>query len=264
MEIPLIIFIHIGAIDVNITQPILNKIITNLTKSGLYSKAKKIYYGIVGKDLDLIKLPKKFEIVYKNYDPVVYEIPTINKLLDFAKSNTKHYILYLHTKGVTKKKCNDINYQEKWSDIMQYFCITKYKKCIEVLDKGYDTVGCLLQHKFIFMTHYCGNFWWCNSEYIKTRPYLPKDTSGWGKSAEFWVVPKININTNCASLYNNKITSVSIPPCSGLYGNNIENYENSDIDNIKTGPKLLPFILLILIVSLVILLVIIFKKGIKI
>lgn len=67
-------------------------------------KLKKIYYGIVGKDLHLIKLPKKFEIVYKNYDPVVYEIPTINKLLDFAKSNTKHYILYLHTKGVTKKK----------------------------------------------------------------------------------------------------------------------------------------------------------------
>lgn len=49
---------------------------------------------------------------------------------------------------------------------MQYFCITKYKKCIEVLDKGYDTVGCLLQHQFIFNTHYCCNFWWCNSEYI--------------------------------------------------------------------------------------------------
>lgn len=260
MKIPIVIFIHIGALDINITQPIIDKIIFNLNNSGLYNLATKIYCGVVGKDLDLVQLPKKCEIIYKNYDPSVYEIPTINKLLEFVKTNKNHYILYLHTKGATKKKCNGINYQEKWSDVMQHFCIKNHKKCVELLDKGYDTVGCLLQNILYFGAHYSGNFWWTKSSYIKNHDYLPKDTTSWGRGAEFWLLPKFNINTNIASLYNNSLTYKNTPPCNGLYGNIIENYENTNLDNIKTCPKFSIFLIIILILLLILIIFCILKK----
>jgi len=249
---PVVIFVHIGALDIEITRPILSKMFSNLQISGLYEEADKIYCGIVGQDLNSVELPSKAEIIYKNYDPSVYEIPILNEVRRFSQNNPKCYILYMHTKGATNKVCNGVNYQQRWSDVMQHFCVHRYKRCIDLLDKGYNTAGCLLHTRLgVWNTHYCGNFWWATSEYIRKRPYLPEDLSGFGISAEFWLIPKLNLNVKAASLYNNKLTRKSIPPCSGLYGNAINEYEETDPDWLFTTSPLPAVALLILLVAVV-------------
>lgn len=252
MRHPVVIFVHIGALDIKVTQPILNKMFCNMQSSGLYETADKIYCGIVGKDLSSVQLPGKVEILFENYDASVYEIPTINQVRLFAENNPNWHILYMHTKGATNKVCDGVNYQQRWSDAMQYFCIHRHKRCIDLLDEGYDTVGCLLQTRFgIFGTYYCGNFWWASSDHIRTRPHLLKDSSGWGRSAEFWLIPKVNLNVKVASLYNSKLTRTSIPPCAGLYGNALHDYETTDPDLLLTPSPLPAVALVILLVTFV-------------
>ena len=240
------IFIHIGALQVSVTQPIVDRIMSNLQESGLYDAADVIHCGVVGRDLDLIVLPSKAVIVYKSYDPSVYELPTLNQLRQFSILNPDYNVLYLHSKGATNKRCKGINYQQKWSDVMQYFCIAQHKRCIKLLDEGYKAVGCLLQFNKpscpmkLQGAHFCGNMWWATSEHISTRPHLPPDTSGYGASAEFWIIPQVDSTIPIASLFNHPYTDYSIPECGGLYGNAIENYEDSQDTVFVYGHPLSP------------------------
>ena len=134
------------------------------------------------------------------------EIPTINKLLEFSKKNKKHYILYIHSKGVTNRICNKINGQYYWRQLMNYWNIENYKINIYYLNKGFLTSG-INGYK----NHYSGNFWWANSNYIKKLNYINSTDR---LSAEFWLLQNYSKNKHI-SLYGPYISSIN---CKGLYG----------------------------------------------
>ena len=108
-------------------------------------------------------------------------------------------VLYLHTKGVTRFNTSMYTvfnrtfhvpniYQNitQWRDLMEYFLIRHYKKCIQLLKDGHDTVG------INFCTdpnHYSGNFWWCTGKYLKTLKYDKN-------MAEEWILQ--NNGTHCS------------------------------------------------------------------
>jgi hypothetical protein len=80
---------------------------------------------------------------------------------------------------------------------MLYFLVEEYKNCISILDEKYDTVGCDYSidldqrifngyHPYPPPPHYSGNFWWANSNYLKTLPKLciqPPERN----APEFWL-----------------------------------------------------------------------------
>jgi hypothetical protein len=68
---------------------------------------------------------------------------------------------------------------------MLYFLVDKYKDCINKMDETYDTVGC--NYKENPYHHYSGNFWWANSNYIKTLNYLNEEIPD-SHAPEFWVL----------------------------------------------------------------------------
>ena len=91
--------------------------------------------------------------------------------------------LYLHTKGVTqihpiiKKRVN------LWTRYMDVWNIYNWKKCLSAL-KSSDTCGGLYVGGKI--SHYQGNFWWANSNFIKTLPYITKENISSINRGEFW------------------------------------------------------------------------------
>jgi len=98
-------------------------------------------------------------------DPKLFEIPTINKMIEFSTSHPRDSILYLHTKGVLHPD----NYQElnNWIDLMLYFLLKKDNKG---LLNTFDCIGC--NYKNDPLPHFSGNFWWSNCDYLSSLPFI--------------------------------------------------------------------------------------------
>ena len=151
--------------------------------SGLYDHIEKINCGVLGNGSyisEILELDSKINILHHSEDMTLYETSTLNKLLEYAISNEEEewYILYLHSKGVTKP--NDMNIYD-WIQYMLYFLVEKYEKCLDSLI-NYDCVGVNLQKDP--MLHYSGNFWWTKRSFV--RNLEPCQHTNYN-SPEFWI-----------------------------------------------------------------------------
>jgi beta-1,4-mannosyl-glycoprotein beta-1,4-N-acetylglucosaminyltransferase len=110
----------------------LNHLMDRLKCSGIVLKT--IFITNIGKPLE-----NRSDAVVENYsnDPNLFEIPTINRIIEFSKQNPYDNVLYLHTKGVLHKS----DYQElnDWIDLMLYFLLKNENK---TLLNRYDCIGC--------------------------------------------------------------------------------------------------------------------------
>jgi len=154
---------------------------------------KTVFINNIGKPIE-----NNFENVH-NYsnDPSLFEIPTINKIIQFSKKHPYDNILYLHTKGVAHP--DDYHELNDWINLMLHFLLNKSNK--ELLNK-YDCIGC--NYKNDPLPHYSGNFWWANCKYLSTLPEIPE----------------LNINKNDAEyhLFKNK------PEYHSLHNSTVNHY----------------------------------------
>ena len=220
----IIIFYHIASIGD--WKYILNEQLRLIKSSGLYHKAKKIYIGFLGNKEDILPyLNNKIDLIYHSNNIKEYEIPTINKLLTFSKTNPNTYILYIHNKGSTKKICNGINGQYYWRQLMNYWNITRFQDNINYLKKGFMTSGINYMNN-----HYSGNFWWANTNYLRNLNRIISNKNR--LNAEFWLLDKNKIvKGKHISLFGPYISSRK-DICSGLYGM-ILDINNNKHKNIK-------------------------------
>jgi hypothetical protein len=194
------IFYHM--LCVNDYKDRFDKTYTKIKESGLLDKTCNIFVVCVGSEKE--KSAKHFSqynkvTTYIGEDDTS-ETSTLIKMWEFCQSNDSK-VLYLHSKGVTRPNNDNIN---SWIDLMEYFCIEKHEKCFKAL-KQYDTCGVNLSYEP--MKHYSGNFWWANSDYIKTRNKYDETQSSkindkrW--YCEFWLLDTDKVNpvsmyqTNC-------------------------------------------------------------------
>ncbi len=97
-----------------------------------------------------------------------YEVPTLHQLWKYAKTKDQNEIIgYIHTKGVTRpfNRSNRL-----WRETLNYWTLTRWKDHIHCL-KDADTSGVryINYHRDgLYLPHYSGNFWFANSNYIKT------------------------------------------------------------------------------------------------
>jgi hypothetical protein len=146
------------------TLEVLKDQINKIIFSGLYDKCNKIFCFLVGED-EYIKIcidyinnqGKKFSIEAVDPNNKSFERFTLLKIKKYINDNDK--FLYIHTKGITK---NNNVYVTDWRNIMEYFLIYKFNKCLDELD-NHDTVGI----NYIPGYHYSGNFWWTKGSYYK-------------------------------------------------------------------------------------------------
>jgi hypothetical protein len=178
------IFIHCYLI--NDYQNIFNSILLNVDKSGLYNEVDKIYCCIT-KTINNTKLDTskydKCEIIdngFLNH----FEFPTIYKLWEYCQlTNKNEEILYCHLKGVCIPR-------ETWRNNLIFGNIIKFREHINNL-KTYNISGIFLRHN-----HYSGNFFWINSQIVKTyiQPYAYISVPENRYISEPWAIQSININ----------------------------------------------------------------------
>lgn len=170
------IYIYFHICCINNWKSIFNNMISIIKESGLYEKTEEIRCVVLSQniisDMEYIK-DHKIRIVEYSTNLNLYEVVTINTIFDDSlseslnnsnnNSNKPVYVLYLHTKGVTKYNNICVN---DWVKYLCYFNIHKHEKCLEKLKEGYDAVGVNLH--ILPQTHFSGNFWWASFEHIKT------------------------------------------------------------------------------------------------
>jgi len=167
----------------------LEYLIDKIKTTGLIEYLEYIYIINIGIPIEENIYGDKFKICNYSDNPALYEIPTINKIHQFSKENTKCNILYLHTKGIS---FDDNNQNENdWIDMMLYFLVEKFDLCIEKMNCGIQAVGCnYYDENMIIRTPKCfgGNFWWSDSQYISELPSLIEKTENINPTdAEFWL-----------------------------------------------------------------------------
>jgi beta-1,4-mannosyl-glycoprotein beta-1,4-N-acetylglucosaminyltransferase len=170
----------------------LNYIIHRLRENNCIEIFEKIYIYNVGEEMENYFYINNVELINCGKSNT-YESNTLNKLYHFAKNNPNSNILYLHTKGIGYS--DDNNKINDWIELMLYFLVEKHEICTELLERGFDTIGCNYLQVYNPLTppHYSGNFWWATTDYIKTLSPID-ETSCIKSDAEFWLCgnnPKI-------------------------------------------------------------------------
>ena len=161
-SLPIYIYIHICCLANWVT--ILNNLMNNIYNSGLYSYVTEIRCVILG---NITIYPSffndiKVKIVGQNSDISLYERITLTELWEDSQKED-FYVLYLHTKGVTRQGNQKV---VDWVNYMLYFNCYKFPEIITLL-KTNNAVGVNLNKQDNMPLHFSGNFWWSKSSYIR-------------------------------------------------------------------------------------------------
>ena len=188
-------FIHSCNIE-NVGTYRLDYLVNKLNSTKCIDVFDKIYILNIGLPIENIYV-NKFEIINYSDNIFLYENPTINFIKNFSEKNANSYILYIHTKGVSFHPSN--TKENDWIDFMLYFLVEQNKICISILDNNYDTIGCNYSkdidrtvdgwnrdNPHRYPSHYSGNFWWANSNYLRTLPLLSVENPE-RMAPEFWL-----------------------------------------------------------------------------
>jgi hypothetical protein len=135
---------------------------------------------------DLKDLYSKIEYVNITNKEFNNEADTLNFMIKKAEGYEKNTpMLYVHTKGVShthpiiKKNIN------AWTRYLDLYTINKWEECVEGLKEN-DAAGGFYADDVI--KHFQGNFWWANSEYLKTLPRLNNLNIENFNRGEFWIL----------------------------------------------------------------------------
>ncbi len=186
----IVIFIHAAAIGKYKQR--LREYMAKFKESGLYDEVKAIYINYVGPIGDVSIFDGDDKVIYQQVSENLadYELPTHSALYNFCKIHPNYKVLYLHTKGIHQEPNQCI---EDWVEYMSYFCINKWRVCVDKLNT-YRTVGVDLRDYPTL--HYSGNFWWATSEHIASlvEPYdfsnlqkYPNAFNSFRHNHEFWL-----------------------------------------------------------------------------
>lgn len=190
------IYVHICC--KNNWYQIFENIINFIKVSKLYDVITEIRCCVLG-NFDKSKYTlfddEKITIINKHMNMKLYERFTLNNLYDDCQKED-FYVLYLHTKGITKQHLRSV---KDWVDYMLYFNTYKHKEIFNLLEK-YNAIGVNFFYTNNIPPHFSGNFWWSKSSYIKT---LKREIGKKYCDPEFWLCSN-NIE-NFYSLNNSNI-----------------------------------------------------------
>ena len=188
---PVHVYVHVtNTISV---EAVLLDILFAFHSSGLLSVAERINICVSGVNMEglgdiLAGFQRELDtgrirLFHVATDPSTFELPTINKLLRFAREvvnqGTDAHILYVHTKGLLAKTGSFVP-KWYWRKTMQFWLIEHHEHCRRMLHHGYDTVGVNPVRGVSKRTgkavvnrnnvHYSGNFWWARAKHVARLP----------------------------------------------------------------------------------------------
>ncbi len=158
-------------------KTVVHELFQRVISSGLIDVVEKVHVVVLGV-ADEVKQAldhPKVTIVFNSKDNSIYERKCLSLLREHADRENCRF-LYIHSKGISKRAIGITD----WIELLTYFNIEQHQQCIQELEH-FDTVsvninsaeGWVLKRDATEQDpakayHYSGNFWWANSEYIKT------------------------------------------------------------------------------------------------
>jgi hypothetical protein len=175
-------YYHIFCTQDPIILQIVDEQLDTIKHSSLYNKFDVINCCVTGNHLQnynlvLEKLNTrckesngKIRIHKSVFGDTSYERFTLKSIKDDPDLNENTYILYIHSKGVTRQDVPVLI--TKWRKCLMHFLVTKGERCINMFIKQpYDTVGIfhIPQSKDISPdgAYYAGNMWWARGSYLR-------------------------------------------------------------------------------------------------
>lgn len=159
-----------------------------IKKSGLLDAVEKIHIPVFNfKESDkeffeeFKKLSNKIEVleIRKKFNNESDTLNYIKELSENFEQNTP--ILYMHLKGVSYIDTTTKKHVGVWVRYLDYYCIGDWKLAVKELN-NYDTAA-----PFFSDTHYSGNYFWVNSDYIKTLPAITEQNHQKINRGEYWL-----------------------------------------------------------------------------
>lgn len=159
------LFIHIATMGEY--QKITQELFHQISESGLLDACNEFNVCIVG-DGDYILPYESDKIKVHRIGGIdEFEFPTLQLIEDTIMASDENIkVFYFNGLGVTDNSV----FKQSWRAYLTYFDILNYKECVKALDNGYDVCG--VDWRTDPVPHYSGNFWWANSEYLKTLPKI--------------------------------------------------------------------------------------------
>lgn len=167
--------------------------LTALGRGGLDDTATTV--GMIGSETDCRRCREMFLLRSRNWDlpePVRWleaqegwEQLTLQQLhQDVHAIPGEFAVLYMHAKGSARNTDGNA----AWRRAMTRQLVRKWEDCVELLDQGYDAVGCHWSEVKIpgqpTRTTFAGNFWWATASYLRQLP-APENKTRW--TAETWI-----------------------------------------------------------------------------
>lgn len=174
----------------------LTKQLERVKNSGLYDKADELHLFIT--DSDMVN-EEKVKLIHEKYPKYQLDysnknwgegVMALQKVWDLGQEHEDGKILYFHTKGVFNKYRNfhtkeisnfKIECVEKWIELLEYFVIDNWDKCVEKLYE-HDTTGVTNIGGW-----WWGNFWWAHSRHLKQLHRFKDYYNGSRWIAEAWI-----------------------------------------------------------------------------
>lgn len=170
-----------------------------LKTSGLAASSAHTVIGVNGTNQDVKDLNGFAHGSIILHENCRSELPTLYALQKWLPGHEDWYVCYWHAKGVTHPG-NEAYF--RWRKCMELAVIVNHKRCLNDLDRGYQTVGC----HWIDRTKYPhendpptpgwnfgghiwgGNFFWAKASYLLTLPPLPQNSTCRAEDflAEIW------------------------------------------------------------------------------
>jgi hypothetical protein len=160
--------------------------------SGLYDRANKIYLVLFGD----IELHQEFLNELKDtYTKIEYSViankefnsepDTLNLMVKKAEQyETNTPMLYLHTKGTSHSHPVIKKNIDAWVRYLDLYVINKWEECVKALEENDAAGGFYVEDP----KHFQGNFWWTNSDYLKTLPRINLANVSNLNRGEFWIL----------------------------------------------------------------------------
>lgn len=144
--------------------------LSKVQNSGLLESLDSFQCGIIGQPeartefASYVKPLPKFHIAHSSHHNQ-FEYPTLQKLYRYCRDNQDAYVLYFHTKSVTKDLVTHPG-SHSWRRYLEWGNIERWRDCVKLLQEGYETVG--LKCHADQAPFYAGNFWWATASYVCT------------------------------------------------------------------------------------------------
>ena len=128
--------------------------------SGLWYELDHIHIGLNGSIDSLPETVREYAVENENKKE---ETDTMRSLDAYCWENPDACVLYLHTKGASRKS----RYTEDWRHLLEYFCIQHWRECVKALE-DHEVAGALWQEDTSMghWPHFSGTFWWARASYV--------------------------------------------------------------------------------------------------